>query len=113
MKAAVFYKGLKNNISLTDCSLADNALTGTVAEELADVARGFYRDGKKVCDCQLKRLVISDNPRIDFMEASSWRAMLSPNFKFVEMANIGAGPGTAKLIADGLRDVSLEWQSPT
>ena len=36
--------------------------------------------------------------------------MLSPNFKFVEMANIGAGPGTAKLIADGIRDVSLEWQ---
>ncbi len=104
-------KGMKNNVSLTDCSLADNALTGDVAEELADVARGFYRDGKKVCDCQLKRLVISDNPKIGFSGSKLIaRAMLSPNFKFVEMANIGAGPGTAKLIADGIRNVNLAWQ---
>lgn len=108
--AKFIIKGMKANVSLTDTSLSDNALTGEIASQLADVARGLFRDGKKVCDCQLKRLCVSDNPRIGFTGAKLLaKALTSPNFTFVEMANVGAGPGTAHIIADGIRNVDLQW----
>jgi hypothetical protein len=53
---------------------------------------------------------VSDNPRIGFTGAKLLaKALTSPNFTFVEMANVGAGPGTAHIIADGIRNVDLQW----
>jgi len=102
--------GMKVNTSLTDVDLSNNCLSEVISEQLADVARGLFIEGKKICDCQLKRLNINDNPLIGQKGAKALaRAMTSPNFTHVEMANIGAGPGTAKIIASAIRDVALRW----
>ncbi len=107
---AFVIRGMKENNSLTDVNLSNNCLTGEVAEILADVARGLYIDGKKISDCQLKRLVVSDNPEIGAAGAKLLaRAMTSSNFTHVELANIGAGPGVGKIIGTSIRDVALNW----
>jgi Ran GTPase-activating protein (RanGAP) involved in mRNA processing and transport len=103
-------KGMKENASLTDVNLSNNRLTGDVAEIIADVARGLYIDGKKISDCQLKRLSVSDNPAIGKTGAKLiMKAMTSSNFTHVEMANVGGGPGVGKIIGDHIRDVALKW----
>ena len=103
-------KGMKANASLTDVDLSDNNLTFEVAELLADVARGLFKDGKKICDCQLYRLAVNHNPGIGKVGAKMLaKALISENFTHVEIANIGAGPGTAKIIGDAIRDVALRW----
>jgi len=111
-EGAVFViRGMKNNTSLTDVDLSDNTLTYNVAEALADVARGFFKDGHKIADCRLKRLVVSENPKFNQHGALLLaRALTSPNFEVVEMANCGAGPKTASVIAKAVRDVGLNWK---
>jgi len=107
---AYVIQGMKANISLTDVNLSANCLTGEIAETLADVARGLYIEGKKISDCQLKRLCVSDNPEIGMTGAKLlMKAMTSSNFTHVELANVGAGPGTGKIIAAHIRDVALKW----
>jgi len=107
---AYVIKGMKLNISLTDVDLSANSLTGEIAEILADVARGLFVEGKKLSDCQLKRLCVSDNPQIGMTGAKLLiKAMTSTNFTHIELANIGAGPGTGKIIAAHIRDVALKW----
>jgi Ran GTPase-activating protein (RanGAP) involved in mRNA processing and transport len=90
--------------------MSANLMTSNSAEVMADVARGLYRDGIKINDCLVKKIVISDN---DFgAEGCKMlsRAFTASNFLHLEMANCGAGPSSAKIIAHAMRDVMTHWR---
>lgn len=97
--------------TLTDLDLSMNQFTEDVAEILAAVARGVVVNGKKVSDCTIRRFVINDNPNLGARGAKELvRASISASFEHLELCNIGAGPGSAQLIAAALRDKTLTWQ---
>jgi len=103
-------KGLKANGSVTDLDISENLMTRESAEVLSDLARGLYRDGLKVNDCLVKKIVVSDN---DFGSEGCrmlTKAFTAPNFQHVEMANCGAGASSAKIIAHAMRDVLTHWR---
>lgn len=103
-------KGLKANGSVTDLDLSSNCMSDQSAENLADVARGLFRDGRKINDCLVKKIVISDN---NFGQAGCKllaKAFTAGNFEHLEMSNCGAGHSTAKIVASALRDVSTNWR---
>lgn len=109
--AGYFVAGLKSNTTITDLDLSSNCITATSADKLADVGRGIYKDGRKISDCLLRRVVISDN-KFGFQGCKALaRAFCgSANLEHFEMANTGAGSSTAKIIASAVRDVATHWR---
>lgn len=104
-------KSLSGNSSITDLDLSCNQLTFPVALYLADALRGFFVDGVKVRDSALKKLSISDNPLIGHKGSRIVvKSLSNQSMEHLEINNIGAGPGTADLIAFGLRDPSVSWR---
>jgi len=108
--ALYIIRGLKSNGTITDVDISQNMLTGDSAEILSDVARGLYRDGHKINDCVVKKIIISDN---DFGTEGCrllTKAFTSSNFQHLEMANCGAGASSARIIANAMRDVLTHWR---
>jgi Ran GTPase-activating protein (RanGAP) involved in mRNA processing and transport len=108
--ARYIIKGLKGNASVTDLDLSENGITESSAERLADVARGLWRDGHKINDCLIKKIILSDN---NFGAAGCRllvRAFTAENFQHLEMANCGAGFSSAKIVAENVREVATRWR---
>ena len=104
-------EGLNKNASLTSLDLSSNQLTKSTALLLVESARGIYKDGIKLTDCNITRYCISNNPAIGASGANALLYALSNGkFEHVEAANIGAGPKCASFIAKKVRDVSLTWK---
>lgn len=104
-------KSLSENLSITDLDISNNHLTLPVAVYLADALRGYFVEGVKIRDSKLKRVLINDNPLVGYKGSKVLVKSLSNNHvEHLEINNIGAGPGTADLIAFGLRDPSVAWK---
>lgn len=104
-------KGIAANSSLTDVDLSNNLLGRATAELLAEAARGLYINGRKVSDCNILRFSVSDNPDMGYTGTRILtRALTMGKFEHVEIANIGAGPRSASIIAEAVRDVTLTWR---
>lgn len=104
-------EGLNKNSSLTSLDLSSNQLTKRIALLLVESARGIYKDGIKLSDCNITTYRISNNPAIGAAGANALLYALSNGkFEHVEVANIGAGPRCASFIAKKVRDVALTWK---
>ena len=108
--AGQFIQGLKHNTTITDLDLSDNCITSASADKLADVGRGIYKDGRKISDCLLKRISVSDN-NFGFQGCKMLAtAFAHSHLEHIEMANVGAGNSTAKIVAKAIRDVENHWR---
>lgn len=104
-------KSVIGNIVLTSLDMSDNYLTHMAGVYLADAARGLFVNGKKVSDSSLKRLNVSDNPSIGYKAARVLvKALANDKMEHLELRNIGAKPGTAKVAAFCVRDPSVAWK---
>lgn len=104
-------KSLIGNISVTDLDLSGNFLTHNVAIYVADAARGLFENGKKVSDSKFKRVLINDNPAIGHKASKSLiKALANDMVEHLEMRDIGAMAGTAKMIANSVRDPAVAWK---
>lgn len=84
----------------------------TICESLSLLPRGVYIQGMKLAESPLKRLNISDNPRIG-SNGSRIIFMSLVNGIYIEHViarNIGIGYKCATVIASSLRDVAVQWQ---
>ena len=97
--------------SLTDVDLSTNQFTADVAEILAAVCRGIVINGKKVSDCTIRRFILNDNPNLGARGSKEIiKACIGGKFEHLELCNIGAGPGSAQLVAAAVRLKTLSWQ---
>mmetsp|Transcript_26144 Transcript_26144/g.58737 ORF Transcript_26144/g.58737 Transcript_26144/m.58737 type:complete len:1154 (+) Transcript_26144:242-3703(+) len=102
---------LIGNQSVTDVDLSGNYLSPQCAVYLADAARGLFENGKKVSDCPLRRILLNDNPLIGHKAARTLvKALGNDHIEHLELRNIGAKTGTAKLLAAFLRDPQVAWK---
>eukprot|EP01038_Epipyxis_sp_PR26KG_P005828 gene5828-8037_t len=104
-------RALINNLSITDVDLSNNFLTSTAAISLADAAKGLFVNGKKVTDSKIKRFKINDNPDIGYKGSKFLvKALANDTVEYLSIANIGAKPGTANIIAGALRNPAISWK---
>eukprot|EP00981_Chlorochromonas_danica_P015900 scaffold14726_cov186-Ochromonas_danica.AAC.2 len=103
-------KALTGNLSVTDLDLSGNSFTLNNAPYLADALRGLFKNGIKVRDSALRRFVLNDNPLIGRKGARQIvRSLANGKMEYVELRNIGAGPGTGELLSQCLRDPAVAW----
>lgn len=104
-------KSLIGNISITDIDVSNNFLTYRAAVFFADAARGLFENGKKITDSKIHRFIINNNDQIGAKGAKMLiKSLANDRIKHLEIRNIGARPGTAKLISNSIRDPSIAWQ---
>ena len=104
-------KSAIGNVVLTDLDMSENVLTHSVAVYLADAARGLFINGKKVTDSKLRRVLLNGNPDIGRRAAKTLvKALANETVEHLELRNIGALPGTAKVIAQAVRDPAVAWR---
>lgn len=104
-------RSLIGNISVTDLDLSGNFLTHNVAIYVADAARGLFENGKKITDSKFKRVLLNDNPGIGSKASKTLiKALANDMVEHLELRDIGAMPGTAKMIANSVRDPAVAWR---
>jgi Ran GTPase-activating protein (RanGAP) involved in mRNA processing and transport len=104
-------KALIGNLTVTDMDLSGNYLTSLCGIYLADAARGLFENGKKVADCALRRLLLNDNPAIGHKAARVLvKALGNDHIEHLELRNIGAKTGAARIVAGYVRDPQVAWK---
>lgn len=105
-------KSLEQNSTLTELDLSNNQLGEEFADKMNLVTRTIIINGVNVTKCNLKKIILNDNPNIKGKGAKMLiNAFATEKVHHFEIANIGAGPRAAFLIAKLLRRVTVAWET--
>lgn len=104
-------KSLEANGTLTELDLSNNQLGEEFADKMNLVTRTIIINGVNVTKCNLKKVILNDNPMIRGKGAKMLiNAFATEKIHHFEIANIGAGPRAAFLLAKLLRRVTVAWE---
>ena len=104
-------RALIGNLTITDLDLSDNQIGHRSAIFLADVFKGLFKNGKKISDCNMVCFKVSNNPSIGSSASKLLLRCLANNvIEHLEVANIGALIGSARIVSLAVRDPAVSWQ---
>lgn len=107
----VIAKALEFNSTLTELDLSNNQLGEEFADKMNFVTRTIILNGVNVTKCNLRKIILNDNPQIKGRGAKMLiNAFATEKVRHFEISNIGAGVRAAYLIAKLLRRVTVAWE---